>query len=212
MFTGIITHFGTIDKVTRNTQGTGDSKQHWADMTIGVLADMDINTIDIGASISHNGVCLTITHKEIRGNQGYFESNVSIESLQKTTLNSWQKGTVINIERALKIGDELGGHLVSGHVDTTTKITNIINDGDSHRFLLAMPTDFDTMIAPKGSIVINGVSLTVNEVTDSHFGVNIIPHTMTHTTFGALSTGDRVNLEVDMMARYVAQYLSKKGF
>ncbi len=208
MFTGIITHFGTLERVTHNTQG----KDNWVDMTIGVRANIDSNTIDIGASVAHNGVCLTITHKQQRGDYGYFESDVSSETVSKTTLGTWNKGMVINLERALKMGDELGGHLVSGHVDAMAPITDIAPEGDSHRFLFQMPTAFDTMIAPKGSIVINGVSLTVNEVTDTHFGVNIIPHTMQNTTFGKLSIGDMVNLEVDIMARYVAQYLSKKGF
>ena len=207
MFTGIITHFGTIDKISHTV---GDDK-NWRDMTIGVITNMDVNSIDLGASIAHNGVCLTVTHKKNRTDGGYFEADVSIETLQKSTMNDWTVGKIINLERALKIGDELGGHLVSGHVDTTTDIIRITPDGDSQRFMFTMPCKYDTMIAPKGSIVINGVSLTVNEVTDRDFSVNIIPHTLQHTTFGTLQQGDIVNIEVDMMARYVAQYLAKKG-
>lgn len=207
MFTGIITHIGTISERI----GAPTSTSSWVDVTIGVTCDMDMDTVDMGASIAHNGVCLSVVDKKNTATGGYFAVDVSRETLQKTTIASWNIGTKINLERALKIGDELGGHLVSGHVDTTTKIVRMQSDGDSMRIYFAMPKDFMGMIAPKGSIVINGVSLTLNEVTSEYFGVNIIPHTMQNTTFYTLKTGDMVNLEVDLMARYVAHYMMQKG-
>ncbi|MBT3558736.1 MAG: riboflavin synthase, partial [Rhodospirillales bacterium] len=134
---------------------------------------------------------------------------VSNETLSCTTLRTWQEGTPVNLERALKVGDELGGHIVSGHVDGVGEVTSLSTDADSHRFSFSVPTDLSRQIAAKGSITIDGISLTVNEVGENTFGVNIIPHTMAVTSIGKKQIGDAVNLEVDMLARYVARLLNK---
>jgi len=190
MFTGIITDVGKVVAVSEGTDpqfqfGTG----------------FDTSELDIGASVCCSGVCLTVTEKA----QGCFWVTVSGETLSKTTLGSWKTDTPVNFERALKVGDELGGHIVSGHVDGVGKVESVVVDGDSVRFVFSVPIELAKFIAPKGSIAINGVSLTVNEVEGLTFGVNIIPHTLENTTFGSLSAGDPVNLEIDMLARYVAR-------
>lgn len=161
------------------------------------------SSIVLGASIASDGCCLTITGLDETTDGAAFEVDVSNETLARTTLYSWQQGARVNLERPLALGDELGGHLVTGHVDGLALIRQRIPDGDSVRFLLEATTELAKFIASKGSVALNGVSLTVNEVDGRAFGVNIIPYTLTHTTWGDLEAGDLVNLEVDLLARYV---------
>ena len=194
MFTGIITDMGRVRAVRRG----GDTA-----FTIATAYDTD--DVAIGASIACAGVCLTVTER----GPGWFAVHASAETLSRTTLGEWREGSAINLERALKVGDELGGHILSGHVDTVAEIVSRRPEGDSLRFVLAVPPPFDKAIAPKGSVALDGVSLTVNEVDGRRFGVNIIPHTQAKTTFGAAQEGDRVNLEIDLLARYVARLLGK---
>jgi len=163
--------------------------------------------IGLGASIAHDGCCLTVTSLEAAAAGCRYTVDVSNETLSKTTLGDWQEGRRINLERPLKIGDELGGHIVSGHVDGVAIIREIRADGDSRRFTLEVPDALAPLIAVKGSVALDGTSLTVNEVGGSRFGVNLIPHTLTVTTWGTKNPGDRVNIEVDMLARHVARLL-----
>ncbi len=193
MFTGIITDVGRVSALERR----GDTR-----LTIATAFDMD--TVALGASIACNGVCLTVVEK----GQGRFAIDASAETLARTTLGTWGEGTPVNLERSLRLGDELGGHLVYGHVDGVGEILSVRPEGDSTRWTFRAPGELARFIAPKGSIAIEGVSLTVNEVDGAVFGVNIIPHTRAHTTFGTLKAGDRVNLEVDMLARYVARLVA----
>jgi riboflavin synthase len=166
-------------------------------------------SIDIGASICCDGVCLTVVEKGANETGPWFDVEASVETLSKTNLGGWTSGTRVNLERALKVGDELGGHIVSGHVDGVGSIESIQPEGDSKRFLFKVPDSIKPYLAPKGSIAINGVSLTVNEVNDlpdgTRFGVNVIPHTAKWTTFGSAHVGDAVNLEIDVLARYVSR-------
>ena len=192
MFTGIITDMGKVKSITK----TGDTRFEFE-----TVYDMD--TVDIGGSIACNGGCMTVIEK----GPGWFAISASNESLTKTTMGSWVVGTPINFERAMKIGEELGGHIVSGHVDGLAEVESITPEGDSHRFVFRCQADLKKFIAPKGSVALNGVSLTVNEVDDDRFGINIIPHTLQATNFGHLKPGDRVNLEIDLLARYVARLL-----
>jgi riboflavin synthase len=163
--------------------------------------------IDIGASIACNGVCLTVTET----GEDWFDVSISAETLSKSTLGGWAEGAAVNLERALKVGDELGGHIVSGHVDGVAEIVATRDEGESTRYTFRAPGDLARFIAPKGSVALDGTSLTVNEVEGAEFGVNIIPHTKEVTTWGALKAGDRVNLEVDTMARYVARLQDWQG-
>jgi riboflavin synthase len=165
------------------------------------------DSIAIGASISCDGACLTATMVAADGTGSTFTVDVSNETLSKTTRGEWQPGRRINLERALKAGDELGGHIVSGHVDGVGRIAAMREDGSSRRFTIDVPADIAPYIASKGSVALDGISLTVNEVEEKLFGINIIPHTLTHTTLGAKKPGDRVNLEVDVVARYVARLM-----
>jgi riboflavin synthase len=190
MFTGIITDIGTVRAITR----AGDTRFE-------IATSYDLATVDMGASIACNGCCLTVVEK----GKGWFAIQASAETLSKTTLGHWEPGTRINLERALKLGDELGGHIVSGHVDGLGDIVSITPEGDSKRFRFRVPPELARFIAPKGSVAIDGTSLTVNEVEGHHFGVNIIPHTQAVTTWGAMTEGQRVNIEIDMLARYVAR-------
>ena len=193
MFSGIITDIGRVQKITR----AGDTR-------------FDIETafknIDIGASIACSGICLTV----IETGKNNFAVQASQETLALTTANAWEEGSELNLERALKMGDELGGHLVSGHVDGIATIADITPEGDSRRFTFETPQELMPFIAPKGSVTLDGTSLTVNEVSERQFGVNIIPHTLAVTTWGAAQKGDRVNLEIDMLARYVARLQETK--
>ena len=190
MFTGIITDVGRVRAVKRQ----GDTR-----FTVETAFDME--TVPIGASIANNGVCLTVVEKGL----GWFAVQASAETLSKTTLGGWDEGTRVNLERALKVGDELGGHIVSGHVDGVASVVDVRPDGESKRYTFEAPATLAKYIASKGSVALDGVSLTVNEVDGARFGVNIIPHTQDATTFGTLKAGDRVNLEIDMLARYVAR-------
>lgn len=198
MFTGIITDIGRIKSVTRGTGG------EWGDTQMTVETAYDTDTIDIGASIAHSGACMTV----IKKGPGWYAFDVSDESLSKTTMGKWDEGTRINLERALTGADELGGHMVTGHVDCTGTLVSKTEIAGSLKLDLRAPDSILFGIAPKGSITIEGVSLTVNTVEDDIFSVNIIPHTATATTLGALQPGDDINLEIDVMARYVARYLS----
>jgi riboflavin synthase len=164
-------------------------------------------SIAIGASIACDGACLTAIEVRKAGSGSTFAVDVSNETLAKTALDEWQPGRRINLERSLKAGDELGGHIVAGHVDGVGRIADIRPDGQSRRFSIEVPAALAPYIAPKGSVALDGISLTVNEVKENVFGINIIPHTLTHTTLGAKKPGNRVNLEVDVLARYVARQL-----
>ncbi|MDE0173888.1 MAG: riboflavin synthase [Defluviicoccus sp.] len=188
MFTGIVTDLGRVRAIAKD----GDTR---FDFETGY----DTAEIAIGASIACSGPCLTVVDKA----PGRFAVQASAETLARTTLGSWTVGTPVNFERALRIGDELGGHIVSGHVDGVATVLETRAEGDSTRFVFAAPEGLAHYVAPKGSIALDGVSLTVNEVDERGFGVNIIPHTRRHTTFGHLAEGDRVNFEVDTIARYV---------
>ncbi|MEC7302721.1 MAG: riboflavin synthase [Pseudomonadota bacterium] len=197
MFTGLITDVGRVRAVT----SVGDRR-------IEIETSFPIAEIELGASIACSGVCLTA----IEFGDNWFAVEASEETTSKTTVGDWQAGDALNLERSLRIGDELGGHLVFGHVDGVAKIAERRTDGDSIRFSILAPDDLAPYIASKGSVALSGVSLTVNEVDGNRFGVNIIPHTADVTTLGRLSAGDRVNLEVDMLARYVARQLAaRKG-
>lgn len=190
MFTGIVTDIGTV--TARETRG---------DTRFRIHTGYDTGTIDIGASIACSGVCLTVVQK----GSDWFAADVSAETLSRTNLGGWQDGSRINLERSLKVGDELGGHIVSGHVDGVGQVVTVKADGDSLRIDIQAPVSLAGFIAEKGSITIDGVSLTVNAVADAVFGVNLIPHTQQVTTLGQLKAGDRVNLEIDVLARYVAR-------
>jgi len=199
MFTGIITDLGRV----RQVEGRGDARFVFE-------TAYDTAQIALGASIACSGPCLTVVDK----GPGWFAADVSAETLAKTTLGDWAPETPVNLERALKLGDELGGHLVSGHVDGVAQVEARVPEGDSLRFSFTTPAALGRFIAPKGSVVLDGVSLTVNEVEDLpgagvRFGINIIPHTATCTTFGGLDAGARVNLEIDLLARYVERLLGK---
>jgi riboflavin synthase len=188
MFTGIVSDIGTV------TARDGSRLRISSHYNPAGLVE--------GASIACDGCCLTVA-RLCEGSGAVLEVDASNETFARTTLYSWQRGTRMNLERPLALGDELGGHLVTGHVDGLALIRQRIPDGDSVRFLLEAPTELTKFIASKGSVALNGVSLTVNEVDGRAFGVNIIPYTLTHTTWGDLVAGDLVNLEVDLLARYV---------
>ena len=192
MFTGIVTDIGRVRSV----------RQTERDRRYEIETAWDTTGIDLGASISHAGCCLTVTEK----GPGWFAVEVSGETLSKTTLGDWREGHRVNLERAAKLGDELGGHIVSGHVDGIGEVISITPEGGSRRVRFRAPRPLHRFIAPKGSITVDGVSLTVNEVEDDVFGVNLIPHTWEVTTLGDLAPGARVNLEIDMLARYLARW------
>lgn len=194
MFTGIVTDLGKVRAIEKR----GDTR-------IEIQTAYDMDDVEIGASIACSGPCLTVIEK----GAGWFAVEVSAETLARTGLGDWTVGTPVNLERAMRIGDELGGHIVSGHVDGVAKVVEMTPEGDSVRFLLEAPAALAKYIAPKGSVCLDGVSLTVNEVRDNTFGVNIISHTRGVTTFGSRRTGDRINIEIDTIARYVARLLGK---
>ena len=201
MFSGIITDLGTV----RSIEASGDSRFEFS-------TGFDTVAIGTGASVCCSGVCLTVINK----GEGWFAADVSAETLARTTVGEWGQGSPVNFERTLKFGDELGGHMVSGHIDGVATVVGVTEEGKSRRIVFEAPDSPDDpdglhrMIAAKGSVAVDGVSLTVNEVEDSRFGVNVIPHTLQTTTLGALKPGDRVNLEIDMLARYVARLLEGK--
>jgi len=200
VFTGIITDVGRVASVS----GSGDTR-----FEIETVYEPD--SIDLGASIACSGVCLTVIEKGTRDDKHWFAVEASKETLDVTTAGDWQTGQSLNLERALKLGDELGGHIVSGHVDALAEIVNIRTEGDSQRFTFRAPKDIMRFVAPKGSITLDGTSLTVNEVEGDTFGVNLISHTQSVTSWGASSAGDRVNLEIDVLARYVARLKDTEG-
>jgi riboflavin synthase len=203
MFTGIITDIGRIaERVDRGASG---------DRLFVMETRYDTGAVDLGASIACNGCCLTVTDKGRDGRVPgfWFTVEASQETLSKTTLGDWQAGTRINLERSLRLGDELGGHLVYGHVDGVGRIAARRPEGGSVRFTIETPEALAKYVASKGSVAIDGVSLTVNEVAGNSFGVNIIGHTQQETTFGGFQPGQAVNLEVDMLARYVARLLGR---
>ena len=192
MFTGIVTDMGRVRKVEQTAR----------DRRYEIETAWDTAGIDLGASVSHAGCCLTVTEK----GPGWFAVEVSGETLSKTTLGGWRAGDRVNLERASRLGDELGGHIVSGHVDGLGRVLSVTPEGGSHRIEIEAPAPLHRYIAAKGSITVDGVSLTVNAVEGQVFGVNIIPHTWENTTLGGLKAGDAVNLEIDMLARYLARW------
>ena len=209
MFTGIITDIGSVKSVKETDGGK----------RLAITTALDLSKTDLGASISCSGACMTVVEKGSADSHGWFEVDVSDESLSKTTIGGWQEGSSVNLEMALKMGDELGGHIVSGHVDGLGMVKSITPVGESLRLEIEVSPELGRLIAPKGSVTIDGVSLTTNEITEkslenesgSHiFSINIIPHTQQMTTLGKLSAGDKVNVEIDTLARYVARLQDTK--
>ena len=201
MFTGIVTDVGTV----RSAEQRGD-------MRLIIETGYDLHTIDLGASIACSGVCLTVVDK----GEDWFAVDISAETISKTAADHWRQGAKLNLERALRLGDELGGHIVTGHVDAVAEVVGTCPEGDSTRIGLSVPKHLAPMIAPKGSITLDGASLTVNEVRDAedgstHFAVNIIPHTAQHTTLGELKAGQQLNVEVDVLARYIDRMVAARA-
>jgi len=192
MFTGIITDIGTVREVEKR-----------GDLRARIGTAYDTSGIDLGASICCDGVCLTV----IETGADWFDVEISAETVSKTNIshNTWDPGRRVNLERALKVGDELGGHIVSGHVDGVAEVVSTRDEGDSLRVRFRAPDALAKFIAPKGSVALNGTSLTVNEVEDAEFGINLIPHTREVTNWGEVVVGKSINLEIDTMARYVAR-------
>lgn len=200
MFTGIVTDIGTIESVADR-----------GDLRVRIATAYDTATVDLGASIACSGVCLTVVDK----GPGWFAVDVSHETVSRTA-DQWTQGCLLNLERALRLGEELGGHIVTGHVDGTGTVRDISSDGESQRIVFSAPAALAPFIAAKGSITIDGVSLTVNTVTDENdrtaqFTVNLIPHTQAVTTLGALAQGQAVNLEIDVLARYLQRMEAHRG-
>lgn len=190
MFTGIVTDMGTVVELEQR-----------GDLRARIQTSYDTLGIDIGASIASDGVCLTV----IALGDDWYDVEISAETVSKTNLDKWAVGKRVNLERALKVGDELGGHIVSGHVDGVAEVVAVQDEGDSTRVTLRAPDTLARFIAPKGSVALNGTSLTVNDVDGCDFGINFIPHTKEVTTWGEVQVGDRINLEIDTLARYVAR-------
>jgi riboflavin synthase len=199
MFTGIVSDLGEIIEVHEK----GESLRH-----LTIACGYDPDTIDIGASIACSGICLTVVARGRTGNRASFAVDAAAETLRMTTAGTWRHGTRLNLERSLRLGDELGGHLVSGHVDGIAELAARDDALDSAELTLRVPAELARFIAPKGSVALDGVSLTVNKVDGDTFSVLIIPHTLKVTTLGALQPGARLNLEVDQMARYAARLLA----
>ena len=201
MFTGIVTDVGTV----RSAEQRGD-------LRLVIECGYDVDTVDLGASIACSGVCLTVVDK----GPDWFAVDVSGETISKTSRDHWREGAKLNLERALRLGDELGGHIVTGHVDAVAEVIGTSPEGDSTRVGLSAPVELAAMIAPKGSIALDGVSLTVNDVRDAedgrlHFSVNIIPHTAQNTTFGDVAPGQQLNVEIDVLARYIARMIAARA-
>lgn len=190
MFTGIITDIGTVTELTQ----AGDLRAR-------ISCGYDMSGVEIGASIASDGVCLTVIAK----GADWYDVDISAETVSMTNIGDWSEGRRVNLERALRVGDELGGHIVSGHVDGVAVVVSVTDEGDSTRVQLRAPDDLARFIAPKGSVALNGTSLTVNEVQGNIFGINFIPHTKEVTTWGDVAVNDRINLEIDTLARYVAR-------
>lgn len=197
MFTGIITDIGTIQKIEQR-----------GDMRAVIGCGYDMATVDLGASIACSGVCLTVVDKA----PGWFAVDISAETISRTASDQWREGGRLNLERAMKLGEELGGHIVTGHVDGIGTVVALADEGDSHRVTIAASRDLAPFIAAKGSITLDGISLTVNSVADTaegvEFGVNIIPHTAAVTTFDSLAIGRMLNIEIDVLARYLGRMRS----
>jgi riboflavin synthase len=198
MFTGIVTDMGDVLAVEQR-----------GDLRARIGTAYDVAGIDIGASVCCDGVCLTVVDKGKANARDWMDFEISAETLSKTNLGGWALGRRVNLERSLKVGDELGGHIVSGHVDGLAEVVGLHPEGDSLRLRFRAPEALAPYIASKGSVALNGTSLTVNEVEGLEFGVNLIPHTRAVTTWGQVALGDQVNLEVDTMARYVARYMAR---
>ncbi len=195
MFTGIIADRGRVRAIASK-----------GDVRIEIETGLDLSDLAMGASIACSGVCLSVVEK----GKGWFAVKASAETLAHTTLGDWREGTAVNLERAVRLGDEMGGHLVSGHIDGTAEVLAREPEAESLCFRFKRPPDLARFLAPKGSVALDGVSLTVNEVDGINFGVNIIPLTRQMTTFGSLEAGARVNLEIDQLARYLARLLEKE--
>ena len=201
MFTGIVTDVGTV----RSAEQRGDVR-----LVIGTGYDME--TVELGASIACSGACLTVVDK----GEDWFAVDISAETLSKTAADRWHEGARLNLERSLRLGDELGGHIVTGHVDAVGEVVGVTPEGNSKRVAIAVPRALGPMIAAKGSAALDGVSMTVNEVRDAengatHFSVNLIPHTAQHTTLGELAEGGQLNVEVDVLARYIDRMLAARA-
>lgn len=201
MFTGIVTDVGTV----RSVQQRGD-------LRLQVQTGYDLDTVDLGASIACSGVCLTVVDK----GEDWFAVDVSAETVSRTAADQWREGARLNLERSLRLGDELGGHIVTGHVDAVAEVVGVCPEGDSIRIGVSVPRALGPMIAPKGSISLDGVSLTVNDVRDAddattHFSINIIPHTAQNTTLGEIKPGRQLNVEVDVLARYIDRMLAARA-
>jgi riboflavin synthase len=198
MFTGIVSDMGTVERL----EDRGDLRAR-------IRSGYGPESIAVGASIACDGICLTAVDRGPADGGSWFDVDLSAETVSRTNVRrretAWKIGTRVNLERALRLGDELGGHIVSGHVDGLAEILDLRDQGDSVRIALRVPEPLARFVAPKGSIALNGTSLTVNEVDGATFGVNIIPHTRVHTTWGQAQVGDLVNLEIDTLARYVAR-------
>jgi riboflavin synthase len=201
MFTGIVTDVGTV----RSAEQRGD-------LRLVIETGYDMDTVELGASIACSGTCLTVVDK---GDE-WFAVDVSSETASKTAQENWAEGARLNLERSLRLGDEIGGHIVTGHVDTVGEVVGVCPDGDSKRVGISVPSALGPMIAAKGSVALDGVSMTVNDVRDAedgttHFSVNIIPHTAQHTTLGELTPGRQLNVEVDVLARYIDRMLAARS-
>ena len=201
MFTGIVTDVGTV----RSAEQRGDLRMQ-------IQCGYDLESVDLGASIACSGVCLTVVDK----GEDWFAVDVSGETLSRTAKDHWSEGARLNLERSLRLGDELGGHIVTGHVDAVGTVVGTCAEGDSVRIGISVPPGLGPMIAPKGSIAIDGVSLTVNDVRDAedgstHFSVNIIPHTAQHTTLGEIAAGQQLNVEMDVLSRYINRMLAGRA-
>jgi riboflavin synthase len=193
MFTGIVTDIGKV----RHVEKRGDTH-------VVIATHYDVSTVEVGASIACAGVCMTVVDKGSSKDR-WFAVTASGETLSKTTLGSWKVGDTVNLERSMRVGDEFGGHIVTGHVDGVAEIVGVKPEGESVRMEFEVPASFARFVAPKGSVALDGVSLTVNDVDGARFGVNLIPHTQKVTTFGRAKLGARVNFEIDLLARYVAR-------
>ena len=201
MFTGIVTDVGTVRKAEQR-----------GDLRLEIATGYDLSTVDLGASIACSGVCLTVVDK----GADWFAVDLSVETVSRTAADLWREGARLNLERALRLGDELGGHIVTGHVDAVATVVGTCPEGDSLRIGFSVPRELGSMIAPKGSISLDGVSLTVNDVRDAedgttHFSVNLIPHTAQNTTLGDVAAGRQLNVEADVLARYIDRMLAARA-
>jgi riboflavin synthase len=201
MFTGIVTDVGTVRKVEQR-----------GDLRLEIATGYDVSTVDIGASIACSGVCLTVVDK----GEDWFAVDLSAETVSRTAAGLWRQDARLNLERSLRVGDELGGHIVTGHVDAVAEVVGTCPEGDSVRLGLSVPGELAPMVAPKGSIALDGVSLTVNDVREAedgstHFSVNVIPHTAQETTLADIGSGRQFNVEVDVLARYIHRMIAARA-